>query len=1407
MKKLAKILVLVLSVALLVGALLIVASAAEPDRLTWTEEKVIKVYHTESSAKYLADKEDGVFDQHDEEFNVLADAMAYAANHCAKGKPAYVVLADDFNEGTSYFTPGEESIYKGTTSLVGSVVTLDLNGHDLNLLVNRFLKTGSSSGSAGSSQRFQINGASDITIVGNGGTLRVAANMFQVTSGGGKLTFDGSGDGLTVVAAKGYTYEFGNKKFTANTTFPGGEGIVKGFRNASQSTTETNINIVGDVNYVRENSGCTAFVDMVHNRGSFNVNFGTAVADATVRDTTVFTATDMSGKIDGSGLILRHNDDTKADTDPANYEIKGTVNINNATIIAGDFKFFDLHNGKYSDATDGDTITYNIKNSTLRLDARSDSSRSAVHAFTIKCNIPFRFNIEGSEIYDDNSIFSGDVTPTPGQIKTLIQIKNSYISVVNAAGKLTTLSQRTGTMIIENSFLNVGAIANKDIYWIDYKNDKGEVNTYIDGSAVSWPVYAEEVGGYGVYLKDGNYLSNVDNKGNAAAAKKKPGQYSDAGWGSNKFGSNGDGKTYIEIVPGKGIWSKVDDKDSSTFNIGGIYTCNGTVGASVSDFSSAFTTAFAGYTFCVGNSNTTARPGKFTIASNPVVDDANTYVIHTYHEGTDGVKYSHTQPYSYFAVNNTFSASTAANYKITDYAYYTIDLDLMTREDKFTKNFNPQFFIRSYVDSGSTQGGAYIVMNEDGVWNSPLSDDSYAMDYTPGVWQHITLVLEMPMGTDGKVDYLKIYDEAKIHLYIDGTYAHTFTNVIASNTFAVAENFKANGQYAGVAEVRVSYDGSDQNGCGNAETAVDNVAFVRYTTAADKTLDEMGAYIYNSYADMLIERPTNVPFATYKLGDKYITAGHESISEYIVNALFGEPFQEYTLHTDAKGVIDLDAIAQGYEIETFDELVETLTEDGTFSFSIKTNGYDLKFSENGYVEEYDEATKTLTFRTPVEEDYVKIYFDDLDPATANESIKALPGKTVKADAFPAYETVEKATEYAKLYFSGWTTTLGQAAIAEIAVGNEDITLVPGVKTVSTLGDIFFNVSANDNTALNYYIPVEWYLDATGEEDIIPGFKIIAIQNQREGKDASAFSVMDPTGKNKGEYVKHSYNGQDYYCFTSYPEIANVDKTLSFIITYEFTYEGVTFTASATYVTSALDYCERVFAGNYTAAEKEIAANYLRYTYEYVKALTVLNPTNEAYAASLARIEAVYTDAAKAYCTEYETDVLADKGDKDLAELEAYIAEGGFKINGTRFNLQLSFKENTKVKGVQITTYGIASDLDKALANNTFEAGYKTIVVGSHSTQMKVDDNGYYTYYNTANFVPYNMFETITIVLTIDDGTEAGKQVVGTYSLAAYYNDLVAAGTDAEVLEAYANVFCATKELGDSVVAYRFEEVK
>ena len=1414
MKKLAKILVLVLSVALLVGALLIVASAnetkAEPDYLTWTEEKVLAVYYTGSADKYAADKADGVFDQCDASYNTYAEAVDDAANHCATGKPAYIVLTKNFNVGASEMnlTGTAEAPLKSdsTVNVTGSVITIDLNGYDLNLLLNSYVKTGATAVTDLTTQRMKGNGATDLKFIGNGGTIRVGGNLFQFNGGGGNVTFDGGDGGLNIVAAVGYAYDYNTGSLIPHDTskyavaekssnFPGSEGIVKGWNGNYAKTSASNVNILGDVTFTRENKTCVSFVCMYHTVGGFNINIGKADADATKRDTATFTVVEGSSASYGYRTFV-HRDDQKKENNQdvlLSYSLKSTINVNNATIKVADSKFVDVYAQNFANATADDYITYNVKNSTLDFTGAKGAARNG---FNLAGNgkVPYRITVDSSEIYDDTTCFNGgDSTGN-----ALIQIKNCYVSVVSKDGVPTTFSQKVGTLIAENSWFNVGYFTNKGIYWKDYNKED---------TTTAWPEYASTVGGYGVIVKDGNYFTNTADKGNNSTAKKSPGVYTDAGSGSNRLGNNGNGK-WIQVFENKHgafFWNMVGDTLSApaiSGATGGYLTFNGTVGTEAKDQTATNTLTFAGHTLVLGTgTNAKSRVGKYTVKANSVTGDTNTYVSHTYYQDASK-SYSTSQPYFYFSTNS-MSATSEATYKINDYAYYTIDHDLMTTKECFTDAFNVQFFFRSYVDGTSYQSGAYIILNEDGTWTSPSGTETYKMDYVPGEWKHITYVLEMPLKADGSVDYVNMYDDAKIHLYIDGSYKQTFTKVMPADSgngtsFEVVK-YKDGGKHAGVSEVRVSYVGGNQVGRDGAETAIDNLYFARYAKGNDFTADQLGK-LYQSYD---IDYPEDIPFASYKIAGETKYAAQSDLPTYIMYAMYGQPYAEYQLHTDYKGVLDLDEFAKANGLPDFDTFVTMAG--GTFKVDIKTNGNKLTIADHNYVEEYDAKTQTLTLRSPTDADMITITFDDLDPATVDATIKVLPGKTVKADQFPAYETVVKESDYAKLYFNGWTKTLGEAPLAEIKVEDKDITLVPGVKIVSTLGDILFNVSANDNTALNYYVPVEWYLDATGEEDLIPGFKIVAIQNQRENAKISEFKVMAPTN-----YTQYDYNGKEYYCFTSYPEIANIDKTLSFIITYEFVYEGVTFTASATYVTSALDYCERVFAGNFTAAEKEIAANYLRFAYEYVNALTVLNPKNEAYKASLARIEAVYTDAAKAYCTKYETDILADKGDKDLDDLSDYIAEGGFAINGTRFNLQLSFKAGSKVKGVQLTTYGIAADRNKPLGGGKYEAAYNTIAVGSHSSQNKVE-NGYYTYYNTANLVPYNMFETITIVLTIDDGTETGKQVVGTYSLAAYYNDLLTLEGDKklsdEAIAAYANVFYATKELGDSVLAYRFEEVK
>ena len=1428
MKKLTKILILVLSVALLVGAMVLVASAAEDEVPVWTQEKVIAVYQTEEDFK--AAKADGDYSGA-QLFNTLQGAFDY----CKNNKYTYVALLADWENGEYVLT---DAIHNA-----GSSLTLDLNGKTLSFSVNYK----SSSSAAAYNSITLDSGCKTLTVVGNGGTFQSSYTLIQ-NAGNNAVVLKGGEGGLTLRSIDGYYMNEGVATPLSSAKYPGSFMFKGGNEQATSGYQSASFTVVGDVNFERANDAQRIYFNLV---GNSVINIGTETEKANITCTDTLNAHNSTNV---SGLIVPASYDNNLGI----YKQEGmalgvTVNIVNADIDLFSEKLLATGSNIAKNTDDNDIIKVHVKNSNIyskdyddRDNTYASGGNNSYFAgifYNYYYNTRMDLHIEGCTIEAAHGqyVFSGTTQNSNGTGKialSTIRVDDSTLISKSKTGSKLPISRYLTNIVYTNSYLVTDGIASFGALWRPYDANDTDVE---------WPWFAKNgtTAGIGILVAEGCYFdadvitsakASCDYKNNhgiahthsdktCTATTAARGTYTGKNYYACDFTTDNDNAKAVQLYNLKTNTQKYyvmladgDFKNSVVTSNTGIVSFNGgTVGKEYVDGTSPgfglswiLTTTSGGVTY--------PRCGKFTVAANEVTGTAdNKYLVHTFYANTEGKTYK-TDPYinTYVTGSSTVSATAPAVFTVDDVQYYAVDVDYMTTTE-YCGGAYVTFYLKSnYYNANNeakyTSNMIRVDLSADGTWTASGGDkETYKMDYTPGVWQHFTFVLEMPTKTvEGEkvVALGNLVEDVKVHLYVDGKLANTFDHVLSDANVDKAEyhiggSLEGEHPHTAVQDIRFGF-GSVADAATAAskrnETAIDNFAITRYPAALEMSLDEVASYVTNAQVALGIEQPKDIPFATYKTESGYKTADQAFISDFIVNALFGDPYQEFELHADAKGVIDLDAIAQGYDIETFEELVETLTEDGTFSFTIKTNGYKLELSENPYIEDND--GQTLTLRTATEDEMITITFDDLDPATENKSIKVLPGKTVTADKFPAAINATYEAAYTTLVVNGWATTKYGTALTEIEIGEEDITLYPAVKAVSELSDILFNIRSNDILTFNFYIPVELVDDRTN--NTIDGFEL---------KDKIRFSYEYGTkgAASLGQTTISSdiveIEGHKYYLKTLWPNVAYFSVETAIVIDYTVEYDGVQIDASAIYAISALDYCEYVLdnAKTYKATEVDVAANYLRYGYEYLNALAILN-SNATYADRAATIKASYDKyaAAGVKFSEYEMDLLNDKGNTEAGDLTKY-ADLSVSINSYRVQLIITPKDDVKISKINVTTVGWAADGSLADGTPLYNEAKKISIASQNA--IKLDDNkttnDFYTkdyVFNSQNIAAHNTFGVFEVVFTLEDGST----VSGTVSLEDYYNDLIYFGY-ADVAEVYANVFYAIKEFGDAVVANRFEK--
>ena len=739
MKKLTKILIIALSVALLCGAFIFAASAEEtvPEATTHNAFRV--------------EKADGTLVG---EYVKLKDAFSNVPDG---GK---ITMIADFEEGLD--NAGNMTFAAGKTAV------LDLNGHKISLSC----ATGNKADGTESLcyQKHSISGT--LTITGNG-TIESATTPF-IVGYGGKLNIDaGEGNTINFVAKKSYNKDTG--KISSN-TFPSGQYLKMGANAASGGKGVATLNITGNVNFT-DNSGKASL-------------YFIAISDGSVLDINHANINSVTNGT-GSGFITNFFNGNYA---PEDY-VAPRVTIRNKSVITSPYgKFLYETNTKvtnywHESTVEGgeiDATCLTVTDSVLNLvgDKYPTSAEGYLDGdiMTTEQNSPMRIELVNTKVYTDMNLVSTRIK-TDTVPNVTVKIDGCLVSFKTYGGPLTNENNETYR---RNLFYGAATAIVKDTDIISEASNPW--TGYLMRYTHAWcsgtdaaekytdPGYFTELG---MGVKFVGNVRLISGASNAIAAPVSAGTYSSgyAGY-SLEAGKNFvygalvwlDGVPHVSwILSDKSAadFTKYDAVKRQAYNAFD-NTIVGVIGA--------------GGNFETGNASTSTgnlgTHGVYTICQS---NDGNRYFTFQ-NKGTGG------DPYVSINYNNA---------KMKDVKFYSYDFDMASATYKHSRgNFNFGFLY--YVNNGEKNIAqyAYIYYKTDTSFNSYWTFGSTVIEdtrnaYTPGEWEHIQIIFEVPEVGD-TFDATAFADNFKVYLYINGeqiasakvsSFASNLTDPISSKAF------------------------------------------------------------------------------------------------------------------------------------------------------------------------------------------------------------------------------------------------------------------------------------------------------------------------------------------------------------------------------------------------------------------------------------------------------------------------------------------------------------------------------------------------------------------------------------------------------------------------------------------------
>ena len=1350
MKKLSKILMIAISAILIIGALILCASALES--YEWDESNLAIALYADEAA-FNADKAaDNDYANALGKYNCLETAIAQAKTQNAK----YIALTNNWQLGGKDIGNGAN----GATSIFLDVegLTVDLNGYTLYFSCAQYVND--KDGTEASVTHFLSVAADDVTIIGNGGAIESVAGIIE-NSGDYTLNIKGGEGGITLSAVTGHRYNdgSGNKTYTEITSTYNGNYIIKlGDKNWTDGIGSTGrLNMEGDIAFEKKISGCTAAVWYT---GSTVITVGDAEgkrSSLSYVDTSGASGNGTETTYNALFYLATANNITSSTTSISGPYLKSKVS-SRLDILNTDINLLSekLFYAEYAfRIVSSDDIQYvNLDNCTVVADDHDANAANTVKGlFKFDRAAYLYLDIDNSDfkIYDTIYLIQCNYYSAYPKLNGRTVVKNSSILTKDKQYRNKT-ANTTGTLVFENCYLDFGyTIVTNGTAWAKYDPN----------ADYAWPEYASELGGVGTLVKEGCTLvsnaqrSSGDNLGNISEVLSSSiGAYI-AKDGAFSMSTAGTACSYIwAYSPVNNVYSRMvttpEHKQTVVTSPTGIQTFNSLVTGNTYYDGTAPTVQKN--TSWIVTSGTNPRSGKYTIAAgnsfNPKTGkfepNDNKYIVNTYYADTlneENIRLTYSSG-PYFSTittgvdsgayssggkgNKDFSLTQNPSYTLEEVQYYTVDLDLMTPSDKFASGFFIYFYIKTLNSKGSVyQTGPQLSLSTTGTWTSNGTDSAtktYKMNYTPNVWQHITAVLEMPVtdvNGEKMVKLGNLASTAKWHLYIDGVKVHTFEKALPDAKVDTAANHSTgtlDGKhpFCALKEMRIGFASHTSVKTEKDATAVDNIAMGVYPLKTNMSLDSVASYMTNLQEKLGISTPDDPPFATYDDKTITVTEKESGLAEYINGITDGSITDTLCLYDDFTVDLNFFKKVSGFQ-----------------SFSYKSNGYKINGLDDFCNVSYDEGKDIYT--ATVKQSYFTVNWYDLD------------GRLVKSDivnsgnsiVLPETVMISESNGWYKNQYK-WVDQAGNEITADYTPLCDIDAKMVFDKYVPYLTVASYNLKLMTNVEFDIFIP----------RNNIPD----NIANIRVNGNKHSLRVI-----NEVPYI--TFSSGVYSKTTEFD--SKKDLTLSFDIIES---DGSVTSLETTFKISVEDYIRYVVDNedNYPDVHPVIA-DLLQYHVELYKALyPSRDHTTTPYY--------VLLDKLSDYATDLDQEISFNKNKTTASQnLSTLLESIQFVASGYAPAFRLNFKDSATNGGIIINDVRFVVDGYLTESKYNANAGLVTYGINTAEDTYQKDNNGSYTVVHTFDIPIYNIIsDEIEIVLYATyPGEDSPRTVSGTYSFDTY----------------------------------------
>ena len=1341
MKKFTKILIIALSVMILAGVF-VFASFAD-DTITYPEataDAVIQVIKSDGTVRTSSDTVK--FDAEKNCFYRLDDAFS-----AAQTGDTIKLLADyEFGKLGYQASGAAEGRYPySIASYSNKEFTLDLNGHTLSASYNRYIN---SSNAAGTCYQFiTIGNGATLNLVGNGGKIRSSAAIIILTGGDAVLNF-AENDTISFEGIDGYQTTDKNGESVAESTFAGAPMIKIGSNQGANYKEDSE----GKIHFPTVNVPTT----VVNSDFSlFGAHAGAALNMNGATLNTTFTGTDYAA-LSFVGFNANHSyfkalGECYTLDASGNKVNQGTwvyyppkINISDSVINNKDKGKILLVNSFYG--------TANLDHAATTEDAPWNVTVSGVTYYTTKAGGGFDhapiFNATGTEF---NNIGTGDTFSLSSAmlnatfdscdinsastyvfyfgnnaaVKPLAVVRATNTNITTTSSATQQVFYRSGTVILDGGYYDVGTADNLFNGGYGWKSESS-----IGPTETGVPSHVSAVGGYGSLIKSGTIISRLFTPVNFGSQT-----------GTNRAFSIESGTAFYKTIDPVADYNyvfKLSDTPIPEMASTKVYDFEGaTVGTEIYNVTDKSNKSIDGASIICQDGGT-PRTGKYTVKASPA--ESNKYVNNSWYKNDNC---NGTAPFiniTGFQSATPPSSSTdtlpaTMGESIDEYAYYAVDLDMMTLTGTYAAgSLQFCFFAYDYsVTTTETDGTtttkytraatgdlAKVPIASTGTTSATVSfTDSgnfgnkaagmTSLSTTPGVWNHVTYVMELPKNEDGTINVNNV-SSSNLYVYVNGELAgKSVATTLSKMNLTSGYYFNDNPKYGGMSELRINMNKATTTD-DTMSTCYDNIMVTRYGVGYTGTADDIGNLIYSAYGT-----PKNIPAASIEDSEGNVSY-YDTFKDAFSAVKTGE---NLTLH-------------RNFDLESYIPAV---------AHTITLNGYIMS-ADKIYSRDYVIKTETdendsviaIEIAEPTEDELVSVTWKYSDGTERVDKI--IKGLTLDVRAA---EIGESNGWYRSIY--KWVDSEGADLTADTLVVTEPL----------VFESKFVEYSAYVKCAVMDMVLVSHYHVRFGIPKTLPeGISDVKVYNNTNREASGALrSVHQNINYPDGTYSMYSIG---------YPGVANVTSNSTVVIDFNALIDGETVAMTQTFYLNPINYFTAIYQSGEHSDAHALIADLAQYTVELYKVMNTTCPT---------AIMDLYNNTAEKRTKLSELSV--PKSTADYSSLSKYVDNIYFAAGTYEPAYKLEFKQLKDEEGnftEGVTKAGfVVKDI---VSGNSKSYGTRS---GSGFTGNFVGTS-YYSYATATSIPTAYLIETCTITLTVTDAQGKTSTVSGTYDLAAYCEGVV-----------------------------------